>query len=197
VRFLLGQKSLDARLVSCCRLVSPSASLASLPVSEEVKRALPFLLAETSKSGQPLKLYFQGPKGARKIQPKYEWKDITLPPDQLDQLTEICNRAKYRHIVSGEWGFARKQSLGNGLNALFSGPPGTGKTMAAELIANELHLDLYKIDLSQVVSKYIGETEKKLDRIFHEAQTSFSILFFDEADALFGKRSEVNDAHDR
>jgi SpoVK/Ycf46/Vps4 family AAA+-type ATPase len=134
---------------------------------------------------------------ASKISPRYELSDIVLPPDQLDQLTEICNRARFRHVVSGQWGFGRKSSLGNGLNALFSGPPGTGKTMAAEVIARELHLDLYKIDLSQIVSKYIGETEKNLDRIFREAQTSSSILFFDEADALFGKRSEVTDAHDR
>ena len=100
-------------------------------------------------------------------------------------------------MVYGEWGFDSKFSLGKGLNALFAGPPGTGKTMAAEVIARELQLDLYKIDLSQVVSKYIGETEKNLDRIFREARASYSILFFDEADALFGKRSEVKDAHDR
>lgn len=134
---------------------------------------------------------------ANKIQPKYIWNDIVLPPDQKNQLREICNHVKYRHIVYGEWGFAHKLSLGMGLNILFSGPPGTGKTMAAEVIANELQLDLYKIDLSQVVSKYIGETEKNLNKIFSEAQTSNAILFFDEADALFGKRSEVKDAHDR
>jgi ATPases of the AAA+ class len=134
---------------------------------------------------------------ARKIKPGYGWQDIVLPPDQLAQIREISNQARFRHIVFGEWGFDRKLSLGKGLNALFSGPPGTGKTMAAEVIANELRLDLYKIDLSQVVSKYIGETEKNLHQIFHEAQSSGAILFFDEADALFGKRSEVKDAHDR
>jgi SpoVK/Ycf46/Vps4 family AAA+-type ATPase len=134
---------------------------------------------------------------ARKIEPKYTWQEIVLPEDQLAQLKELCDQAKCRHIVYGDWGFDRKLSLGKGLNALFSGPPGTGKTMAAEVIANELQLDLYKIDLSQVVSKYIGETEKNLHRIFQEAQLSNAILFFDEADALFGKRSEVKDAHDR
>lgn len=134
---------------------------------------------------------------ARKISPKYTWDDIVLPSDQMNQLREICNQAKYRHIVYGEWGFDRKLSLGKGLNVLFSGSSGTGKTMAAEIISNELSLDLYKIDLSQVVSKYIGETEKNLDKIFSEARTSNAILFFDEADALFGKRSEVKDAHDR
>jgi SpoVK/Ycf46/Vps4 family AAA+-type ATPase len=99
--------------------------------------------------------------------------------------------------VYDEWGFDRKLSLGKGLNVLFAGPSGTGKTMAAEVLAGELGLDLYKIDLSTVVSKYIGDTEKNLARIFAEAATSNAILFFDEADALFGKRSEVKDAHDR
>jgi SpoVK/Ycf46/Vps4 family AAA+-type ATPase len=96
-----------------------------------------------------------------------------------------------------EWGFDGKLSLGKGVTALFSGPSGTGKTMAAEIIAHELGLDLYKIDLSTVVSKYIGETEKNLNRIFDAAENANAILFFDEADALFGKRSEVRDSHDR
>jgi SpoVK/Ycf46/Vps4 family AAA+-type ATPase len=134
---------------------------------------------------------------ARKIEPRYTWADLVLPSDQMEHLAEICNQVKHRSTVYGEWGFDRKLSLGKGLNALFSGPPGTGKTLAAEIIANELRLDLYKIDLSQVVSKYIGETEKNLHRIFREAQASNTILLFDEADALFGKRSEVKDAHDR
>ena len=134
---------------------------------------------------------------ARKVHSNYTWDDIVLPQDQTNQLREICNQAKLRHVVYDRWGFDRKLSLGKGLNVLFSGPPGTGKTMAAEAIAGDLQLELYKIDLSQVVSKYIGETEKNLDRIFTEAQSSNAILFFDEADALFGKRSEVKDAHDR
>ena len=134
---------------------------------------------------------------ARKIQPKYEWDDIVLPRDQKAQLREIANYVKYRHIVFADWNFEQKISLGKGLNVLFAGPSGTGKTMASEIIASELGLDLYKIDLSTVISKYIGETEKNLDRIFNEAQYSNSILFFDEADAVFGKRSEVRDSHDR
>jgi ATP-dependent 26S proteasome regulatory subunit len=134
---------------------------------------------------------------ARKIKPNYTWNDIILPPDRVQQLREICNSVKYRSVVYDQWGFDRKLSLGKGLNILFAGPPGTGKTMAAEIIAGELALDLYKIDLSSVVSKYIGETEKNLARIFSEAETSNAILFFDEADALFGKRSEVRDSHDR
>lgn len=122
-------------------------------------------------------------------------KDIILPPDEKKQLTEIINYVKYRHIVYDEWGFSQKFSQGRGLNVFFSGPPGVGKTMAAEIIAHELGLDLYKIDLSMVVSKYIGETEKNLNTIFNES--SNAVLFFDEADALFGKRTEVKDAHDR
>jgi len=134
---------------------------------------------------------------ARKITPHYTWDDIVLPTDRLQQLREICNQVRYRAQVYDVWGFDRKLSLGKGLNVLFAGPSGTGKTMAAEIMANELGLDLYRIDLSTVVSKYIGETEKNLARIFAEAETSNAILFFDEADALFGKRSEVRDSHDR
>jgi SpoVK/Ycf46/Vps4 family AAA+-type ATPase len=134
---------------------------------------------------------------ARKLKPQYTWDEIVLPMEQITQMTDICNQVKYRQLVFGEWGFDQKLSLGKGLNILFSGPPGTGKTMAADVIARDLHLELYKIDLSQVVSKYIGETEKNLAKVFEEAETSNAILFFDEADALFGKRSEVKDAHDR
>lgn len=133
----------------------------------------------------------------RKITPRYTWQDIVLPADQLARLKEICSHIRYRHIVYGDWGFDRKLSLGKGLNTLFSGPPGTGKTMAAEIIANELRLDLYQIDLSQMVSKYIGETEKNLNQIFTAAESANAILLFDEADSLFGKRSEIKDAHDR
>lgn len=134
---------------------------------------------------------------ARKITPHYTWDDIVLPADRLQQLREICNQVRYRAQVYDAWGFDHKLALGKGLNVLFAGPSGTGKTMAAEIMAGELGLDLYKIDLSTVVSKYIGETEKNLARIFEEAETSNAILFFDEADALFGKRSEVRDSHDR
>ena len=134
---------------------------------------------------------------SQKIVPKYGWNDIVLPPQQLSLLQELCNEAKYQHLVWNTWGFDKKLSLGKGLNVLFSGSPGTGKTMAAEVIAKELQLDLYKIDLSQIVSKYIGEIEKSLNQVFTSASNSNAILFFDEADALFGKRSEVRDAHDR
>jgi len=127
----------------------------------------------------------------------YSWPDIVLPPEKLRQLREVCNAVEYRSLVYDEWGFDKKLSLGKGLSLLFTGPSGTGKTMAAQILAGELGLDLYKIDLSTVISKYIGETEKNLARIFAEAVTSNAVLFFDEADALFGKRSEVRDSHDR
>jgi winged helix domain-containing protein/ATPase family protein associated with various cellular activities (AAA) len=134
---------------------------------------------------------------ARRIEPRHQWADLILPAAQLEQLQAICNQAKHTSIVYGTWCFDRKLSLGKGLNALFCGPPGTGKTMAAEVIANVLAVDLLKIDLSQIVSKYIGETEKNLRQLFDQAASANAILFFDEADALLGKRSDVKDAHDR
>jgi ATPase family associated with various cellular activities (AAA) len=134
---------------------------------------------------------------ARRVTPIHVWEDLVLPPDAVIQLRELCARVTGRHRVLEEWGFGRKLSLGRGVNALFAGPSGTGKTMAAEIVAGELGLELYKIDLSGVVSKYIGETEKNLDRIFQAAEGASAILFFDEADALFGRRSEVRDSHDR
>jgi hypothetical protein len=134
---------------------------------------------------------------ARKITPRYIWTDIVLPPDQLSILREIVSTVRSRPVVLNDWGVGQKLVPSDGITILFAGPPGTGKTMAAEVIAAELGLDLYKIDLSTIVSKYIGETEKNLEKIFTEAQSSNAILFFDEADAIFGKRSEVKDAHDR
>lgn len=134
---------------------------------------------------------------ATKITPHYRWDDIVLPPDTRAQLQEMCAHIEHKHLVYDTWGFGKKLAMGKGLMALFAGNSGTGKTMAADVIAGTLGLDLYKIDLSTVVSKYIGETEKNLRTIFKEAEASNAILFFDEADALFGKRSEVKDAHDR
>jgi hypothetical protein len=134
---------------------------------------------------------------APKIVPRYRWQDIVLPGDQLAILHEIVDTVRARPLVLDQWGVGQKLASSAGVTVLFAGPPGTGKTMAAEIIAAELGLDLYKIDLSSIVSKYIGETEKNLERIFGEAQRSNAILFFDEADAIFGKRSEVKDAHDR
>jgi AAA+ superfamily predicted ATPase len=134
---------------------------------------------------------------ATRIDPIHKWSDLVLPADSLTQLREIGERVARRHRVLEAWGFGARLSRGKGVNALFAGQSGTGKTMAAEIIAAELGLDLYRVELSGVVSKYIGETEKNLDRIFAAAESSNSIVLFDEADALFGKRSEVHDAHDR
>ena len=134
---------------------------------------------------------------ARKVTPHHRWEDLVLPADRLQQLRDICDHVRHRSVVYEEWGFDRRLSLGKGLSILFAGPSGTGKTMAAEVVAGQLGLDLYKIDLSTIVSKYIGETEKHLSRVFAEAENANAILFFDEADALFGRRSEVRDSHDR
>ncbi|PZO52918.1 MAG: ATP-binding protein [Phormidesmis priestleyi] len=134
---------------------------------------------------------------ARKLEARPSWDDIVLPPHQTLLLQELCQEARYQTQVWKTWGFAKKLSLGQGLNVLFSGPPGTGKTFTAEVLAHELDLDLYQIDLSQMVSKYIGATEKNLNRVFTAAANANAILLFDEADALFGKRSEVKDARDR
>jgi SpoVK/Ycf46/Vps4 family AAA+-type ATPase len=134
---------------------------------------------------------------ASKVTRHKQWEDLILEPDPLMQLRELCSMVEHRHKVYDEWGFGEKLSSGKGVVSLFAGQSGTGKTMGAGVIAGALGLDLYKIDLSGVVSKYIGETEKNLGAIFRDASLSNAILFFDEADALFGKRSEVKDAHDR
>jgi hypothetical protein len=134
---------------------------------------------------------------AQRIEPKAAFEDIVLPAEQTDQLRQIAAQVNQRGKVYGDWGFAGKANRGLGISALFAGDSGTGKTMAAEVIANELRLNLYRIDLAAVVSKYIGETEKNLRRLFDAAENGGAILFFDEADALFGKRSEVKDSHDR
>jgi hypothetical protein len=134
---------------------------------------------------------------AQRLEPKATLDDIMLPATEKFLLQQIADQVGQRSRVYEEWGFARKMNRGLGINALFAGDSGTGKTMAAEGIANKLGLDLYRIDLSAVVSKYIGETEKNLRRVFNSAEDGGAILFFDEADALFGKRSEVKDSHDR
>jgi SpoVK/Ycf46/Vps4 family AAA+-type ATPase len=134
---------------------------------------------------------------ARRVVTPYRWDDIVLPADQLAVMREITATMKHRRTVYETWGFDRKLSGGKGLVVLFAGPSGTGKTMAASIVANDLGLDLYALDLASTVSKYIGETEKNLDQVFAAARQSNAVLFFDEADSIFGKRSEVKDAHDR
>lgn len=133
----------------------------------------------------------------QRIIPMVTWDDLIIPENQRRTLHEIAMHVRQKSKVYNDWGFASKTSRGLGISALFTGDSGTGKTMASEVLANELQLDLYRIDLSQVVNKYIGETEKNLKKIFDAADKGGAILLFDEADALFGKRSDVKDSHDR
>jgi AAA+ superfamily predicted ATPase len=134
---------------------------------------------------------------ALRVEPAYDWPDLVLPDESARQLRDLCGRVILGRRVWQDWGFDSKFARNRGATALFAGPSGTGKTMAAEVVANEVGLDLFTIDLSTVVSKYIGETEKNLERIFSAATDADAILMFDEADALFGKRTQVRDAHDR
>lgn len=136
-------------------------------------------------------------QSARRIEPKADWNSLVLPDSHLQILRQIALQLRHRTTVLETWGFADKYSQGLGLTALFAGASGTGKTLAAEVLAHTLDLDLYQIDLAGLVSKYIGETEKNLKRVFDAAEDSGAVLLFDEADALFGKRSEVKDSHDR
>ncbi len=134
---------------------------------------------------------------AERIEGAAGWDDLVLPADRIAQLQDIAVHVRRAHQVHRQWGWSARGNRGLGVTALFAGPSGTGKTMAAEVLANALSLDLYRVDLSQIVSKYIGETEKNLKSIFEAAEAGGAILLFDEADALFGKRSEVKDSHDR
>jgi len=141
----------------------------------------------------------QGTMGnkAIKINALYRWDDLVLPEYQKSLLMTACNQVRYKYNVYQQWGFQDKISYGKNVSMLFKGPPGTGKTMAAQVISNELGLDVYKIELATVVSKYVGETEKNLNDIFDNARKSQVILFFDEADVLFGKRTEIKDSNDK
>ncbi|MEU6721272.1 ATP-binding protein [Nonomuraea sp. NPDC046802] len=134
---------------------------------------------------------------AQRTVPQARWDDLVLPGDQTDLLRALVAQVRHRATVMSAWGFGERRSRGNGVTALFSGPSGTGKTFAAEVLAHELGQDLYRVDLSAVVNKYIGETEKNLRRVFDAAEDGGALLLFDEADALFGRRSEVRDSHDR
>ena len=134
---------------------------------------------------------------AERIVPASGWDDLILPELQMQMMRQIAAQSRNRMTVYEQWGFAQRGRRGLGLSALFSGPSGTGKTLAAEVLAAELNLDLYRIDLSAVVSKYIGETEKNLKQVFDAAESGGVLLLFDEADAIFGKRAEVKDSHDR
>jgi ATPase family protein associated with various cellular activities (AAA)/winged helix domain-containing protein len=134
---------------------------------------------------------------AQHVAPWGAWDDLVIPPASVERLRDVIDHMHHRDTVFADWGLGRKVAVWRRATALFAGPPGTGKTLSASLVAQALGVDLFRIDLSGVVSKYIGETEKNLDRVFRAAHRSNAILFFDEADALFGKRTEVKDAHDR
>jgi SpoVK/Ycf46/Vps4 family AAA+-type ATPase len=134
---------------------------------------------------------------ASRLPPAYRWEDLVVPERQLELLQSISAYLRHRDRVLSEWGYDKRVARTQGLKVLFAGESGTGKTMSAQVLAAELGLEIFRVDLATIVSKYIGETEKNLDRIFAAADGSNAILFFDEADALFGKRSEVKDAHDR
>ncbi|MFN8524430.1 MAG: ATP-binding protein [Chloroflexota bacterium] len=189
-RFRLGPRAIQAAVSGTQRdLVWQDATAGTTPTTGAVRKAL-FVAARQASSARLGEV-------AQRVAPRATWDSLVVPPDQRAQLRDLASAYKRRHVVLADWGFDAALSNGKGFNALFAGPSGTGKTLAAEVIAADLGLDLYRIDLSQVVSKYIGETEKNLDRIFREAEDASGILFFDEADALFGKRSDVRDAHDR
>lgn len=134
---------------------------------------------------------------AKKVHCAYSMNDLVLPEMQKEKLMHICKRVKNRKFVYEEWGFQEKSAYGNGVSMIFAGSPGTGKTMAAQVIAAELGMELYRVELPAVVDKYIGETEKKLNRVFEEAADSMAILFFDEADVLFSKRTEIKESNDK
>lgn len=136
-------------------------------------------------------------KRAVRIKPAFTFDQLVLPVKQKDQLREACSQRQFQHKVYREWGFEALNVYGIGLSMVFYGPPGTGKTMAAQVIARELGLELYKVELTSIYSKYIGETEKNLDAIFEQGRRSQIILFFDEADILFSKRTEIKDSHDK
>lgn len=134
---------------------------------------------------------------ARQVPCVFVWEDLIADENLTDQLKNLCNQVLYRNVVGERWGFYEKRPYGNGICALFHGPPGTGKTMAAQVVASELGLELYRVDLSQMSSKYIGETQKNISTLFEHAREKNVILFFDEADALFSRRTQVKDANDR
>jgi hypothetical protein len=188
-RFRLGPSEIAGAVTGAARAARLDAALAGGEAAAPDR--LDVFAAARRQAGQELA------RLARKVELGYGFDDLVLPPDRLAQLRELLAHVAHRVRVFEDWGFARKHPQSTGLSALFAGPPGTGKSMAAGVIARELALDLYRIDLSTVVSKYIGETESNLDRVFSAAERSNAILFFDEADALFGKRTEIRDAHDR
>jgi SpoVK/Ycf46/Vps4 family AAA+-type ATPase len=184
-----GARALQQFHVDPALLEQAFASAADLSDEAEVEQRVWNALRESARGGLDAL--------AQRIDSRATFDDLVVPASMGAQLREIAGQLRYRQQVYDEWGFGERNSRGLGIAALFSGESGTGKTLAAEAIANEARLDLYRIDLASVVSKYIGETEKNLSRLFDAAEHSGAVLLFDEADALFGKRSEVKDSHDR
>src|SRR5207237_2769511 len=180
IRYRLGAGGVR-RSVASARLIAAGAPLRAPHLIEGVRTNIAERLGEL----------------AMRQEVRQTWDDLVLAPDILDQVKALIARVRHAHRVLEEWGFSALLPKGVGVAALFSGPPGTGKTMVAGLIARELDLELYQIDLSKVVSKWVGETEKQLARIFEAADAGHALLLFDEADALFSKRTEVKSAVDR
>jgi len=176
----------DDRAARAARAAADLAAFEGVPVSAAHVR-----LAARRQSASGLERH------ARRIRPAVGWDDLVLPDEPLDRLRELAVRARHRDRVLGDWRLSAGGGRGRGVVALFAGESGTGKTLSAEVVATELGLDLYVVQLSSVVDKYVGETEKNLERIFTEADRTDAVLLFDEADAVFGKRSEVKDSHDR
>jgi hypothetical protein len=190
-RFRLTPAQIDAAVSVACRERDWRAEQRRTRSTPGDLTAGDLTLAARAQCGHALALL------ARRIAPRRRWNDLVLPAESVAMLREICERVVHRTCVLERWGFDAQLSLGKGVTALFAGPSGTGKTLAAEIVAADLGLDLFQIDLANIVSKYIGETEKNLDRVFDAARHANAVLLFDEAEALFGKRSEVRDAHDR
>jgi ATPase family protein associated with various cellular activities (AAA)/winged helix domain-containing protein len=178
-------------------------SIGQIADASEVARLTAHSREETSPSTSDLDLGARQASStklaelAARLTPAFGWHDLVLPERQREVLMSISAYLRHRDLVLSEWGYEKTVARNQGLKVLFAGESGTGKTMAGQVLAKELGLELFRIDLATIVSKYIGETEKNLDRIFDAAEGSNAILFFDEADALFGKRSEVRDSHDR
>jgi ATPase family associated with various cellular activities (AAA) len=184
-----AQRALKQFHVDRALLDQALGSVSGIADESAAQRALWSALRESARGGLDAL--------AQRIDSEARFDALVLPPFVAAQLREICSQLRHRQQVYDEWGFGEGQARGLGIAGLFAGESGTGKTMAAEAIANEAGLDLYRIDLASVVSKYIGETEKNLARLFDAAERSGAVLLFDEADAMFGRRSDVKDSHDR
>jgi hypothetical protein len=199
----IWERMLDGQSVAAARQLAAQFNLNRVTIDQVTQTALAGAKLEPEQIGPALWAACSSATRprldalAQRIQAKATWDGLVLPAEQTALLHQIAAQVGQRQTVYEDWGFAERMNRGLGISALFAGESGTGKTMAAEVIANELQLNLYRIDLSAVVSKYIGETEKNLRRLFDAAEDGGAILFFDEADALFGKRSEVKDSHDR